>query len=284
MESALTLDQKTKSALTALGPVKLLVLPGFLGTRHDFDEWIAALVLHLEERGFAGFAQTRVMAVCQDEALAPVGSWSDWNRKVARDIQSWKGDAELFAVGYSLGGRLLLSLQASVPDLFQKLAFLSVNPGLRDPQDPSLSAAELSRAELERVTRKTNDEIWGQRFFEAPWEPLIQEWQAQPVFRDSVREPERLERDYDRAVLARVLTTFSLADQPDFRSQIRRSGTEQLWLAGERDPKYVSFVQELIESKYEHIKGGIVPKASHRIFLDNPRFTSRRVAEFFQPS
>lgn len=264
--------------------VKLLVLPGFLGTRRDFDGWTADLKRALAERGFAEFEDVRVMAVCQDEFLAPMGSWSDWNRKVLLEIENWKGPSDLYAVGYSLGGRLLLSLHAARPDLFAKLVFLSVNPGLRDPDDPSLSLQDVGRAELERVTRKTNDEIWGQRFFEAPWEPLIKEWQTQPVFRDSVHEPERLENDYDRAVLARVLTTFSLADQPDFRNWIRRSQTEQLWLAGEKDPKFVGFVQELIDSKFEHIKGGIVPKASHRIFLDNPRFTSRRVAEFFQPS
>jgi pimeloyl-ACP methyl ester carboxylesterase len=264
--------------------VKLVVLAGFLGTARDFDLWLEALQAAFGEKKMPWFEDVKVIAVSEDPAFAPEGTWLEWTRSTLEDLDKWAGASRVFGIGYSLGGRLLLSLAESKPDFFSKMVLMSTHPGLPDPAKKSLSLPESAMAAKERATRRAQDEVWSRKFIEVPWSELMKEWQAQGVFKDSVQEPERKERTYSRVVLAQLLTTFSLAAQPDYREAMRAWPVPQLWMAGERDTKFLGLLTGLADLKTDTIRCGIVPKSSHRIFLDNPRFTSRRVAEFFRSS
>ncbi|MFN7729392.1 MAG: alpha/beta fold hydrolase [Bdellovibrio sp.] len=264
--------------------MKLVVLAGFLGTAGDFEAWLTSLEAAFAEKKMPWFEDVKIIAVSEDPAFAPEGTWLDWTRSTLEDLDKWAGTSRVFAIGYSLGGRLLLSLADSKPDFFSKLVLMSAHPGLPDPAKKSLTLQESAMAAKERATRRAQDEAWSRKFIERPWPNLMTEWQAQGVFKDSVQEPERQERTYSRVVLAQLLTTFSLAAQPDYREAMRAWPVPQFWLAGERDAKFLALLTGLADLKADTIRCGIVPEASHRIFLDNPRFTSRRVAEFFRSS
>lgn len=240
----------------------LLGLAGFLGRSSDFD----GLWTGLRASGLC--FEARALSVSADPEWGPVGGWEEWISASVPRIRSMRSAGPLVGIGYSLGGRLLLSLADREPGLFDGLVFLSVNPGLSSP--------------AEREERAAADERWARRFESDPWDLLMKDWNAQAVFRGGVSEPERAESAFDRARLARVLREFGLARQKDFRPAFLQWQAPRLWAAGARDPKFVSLLEGLRASAAETKRGGIsfqiLPRASHRLLFDSPEDLTSTVA------
>jgi len=118
-------------------------------------------------------------------------------------------------IGYSMGGRIALRILES--RRFAKAVIISA--GLNAPDE----------------ARRARDEEWARRFEREEWSSLMRDWNAQPVF--GGHHVERREEDYDRAELARALREHSPAVLPP--PQLERIETPVLWVAGERDAKYV---------------------------------------------
>ncbi len=243
--------------------MKLLVLPGFLGTRADFGPWLEHFHNEWTTRGGSAFTEVKTLAVCENPEWTPQVSWDEWLYDVVEKLESWKGREPVVAIGYSLGGRLLLSMAHQNPWLFSKLVLMSVNPGLK--------------TNGERSERLKSDEAWAKRFESESWTHLMRDWNAQGVFRGSIEEPERIEDGYSRAALSEVLRCFSLGHQNDFREWLQTCKLPQLWIAGERDEKFVGYLKEI---RGPAITREIIPDASHRVYLDQPLVTARGCAEF----
>lgn len=178
------------------------------------------------------------------------------------------------AIGYSLGGRLLLEMVKADPQFFSAVIFVSTNPGLRTHQ--------------EREQRREQDTRWAEKFLQQEWSSLIKEWNSQAVFAGSKQEPERREASHQRSQLAEILTHWSLAEQEDSRSFIQGLQIPSLWLAGENDPKFCAFLDEL---KSPWIETAKIPASGHRIPVDQPQillemvksFLRKKTAEFSPP-
>lgn len=148
-------------------------------------------------------------------------------------------------VGYSMGGRLAL-------DLLQRQRFDSaviISAGLNEP-DPA---------------RLARDEAWARRFESEEWSSLMRAWNAQEVFGGHVVE--RHEEDFDRAKLARQLREYSPAVFPP--PQLERIETPILWIAGERDAKYVDIAKRAV-ARLPHGELWICPNAGHRVPWEQP--------------
>lgn len=245
--------------------MKIWGLPGFLGTREDFEP----LWRGLREEGLVFSRESWSASTDVDFQFS---TWSEWREKTENHLRSWSGSEALVGIGYSLGGRLLLSLAAQAPDLFDGLVFLSTNPGI---------------SEADRIGRLAHDETWARRFESESWSSLMNDWNSQTVFKGSRAEPARKESDYARERLALLLREFSLGKQPDFRSWAAESKIPQLWMSGEKDEKFVSILNDL-QARSEKNKGTIrfeiVPSSSHRILFEQPDFIRKRVAEFVRAS
>ena len=154
-------------------------------------------------------------------------------------------------LGYSMGGRLALDrLQR---ERYDKAVIISA--GLNAP-DPA---------------RRQRDEEWARRFERDDWQTLMRDWNAQAVFGGHVIE--RHERDYDRAELARQLREWSPAVLPPPR--LEDIETSILWIAGERDAKYVDIATEAVE-RLPNAELWICPSAGHRVPWEQPeRFVAR---------
>ena len=177
-----------------------------------------------------------------------LGLGSDW------DFLPWPhaeydGGADEVLIGYSMGGRLALA-QAH---RFRKAVIVSA--GLNAPD----------------VARRARDDEWARRFESEEWSSLMRAWNAQPVFGGHVVE--RREGDYDRAELARQLRENSPAVLPPPR--LEEIETPILWVAGERDAKYVEIARRAV-ARLPRAELWICPGAGHRVPWEQPAaFVSR---------
>ena len=180
-----------------------------------------------------------------------LGLPADW------DFLPWphspsEGDVLL---GYSMGGRLALRLLEER----RFRAAVIVSAGLNAPDDD----------------RRRRDEAWAARFERDDWPALMRDWNAQPVFGGHVLE--RREEDYDRSELARQLREYSPAVLPPPR--LESIETPVLWVAGERDAKYVE-IGKAAAARLPNAELWICPDAGHRVPWEQPEAFVRRLRAF----
>lgn len=160
-------------------------------------------------------------------------------------------------LGYSMGGRLALQLLEQ--QLFARA--IIVSSGLNAPDDE----------------RRLSDEAWARRFESEEWSSLMRAWNAQAVFGGHTLQ--RQERDYNRSELARQLRGWSPAVlAPPRLEQIE---TPVLWIAGERDAKYVEVARRAV-ARLPQAELWICPDAGHRVPWEQPELFVSRLREFVE--
>ena len=239
-------------------PVRLLALHGFLGQASDWDglaEWfpeasVTALDIWpvLDRPGVDDWAS---LGGALDDAL--LGA-------VAGD------DRPAFVVAYSFGARLALAsaLLASGASPLRGACFVSCNPGLAGDDRPA------------RDERRESDEAWAHRILAWPEAEVWRAWDAQPVFEGGRHVGPRGALPASRDTMARALSRFSLAGQPDFLPRLRAWSGPLLWLTGERDAKFTAIARALAE---EGLPATFFTceDAGHRVPWDNPSAFARAV-------
>lgn len=167
-------------------------------------------------------------------------------------------------IGYSLGGRLALhSLIEN--NKWDAAIIISANPGLK--------------SESEKQARITNDNSWANRFKNEKWDDVISAWNSQGVFSNMQNTLSRDESLYNKIEVARMLTDFSLGKQEDLRGKIKSLNIPILWIAGEKDTKFVKVAIEMHElSKNIDLK--IIKDAGHRVPWENPNDFKKACLDF----
>jgi 2-succinyl-6-hydroxy-2,4-cyclohexadiene-1-carboxylate synthase len=178
----------------------------------------------------------------------------DWD--FVRDIET----GERVLVGYSMGGRL--ALQALIAAAaFDRAVIISAGLNLEEG----------------REERRARDEAWAKRFESDPWEEVIRDWNAQPVFGGHAIE--RFEHDYDRRELARQLRENSPGVLPPLAPRLHEITIPVLWVVGERDKTYVETGQRAV-SLLPNAELWICPDAGHRVPWEQPKAFRARLREF----
>lgn len=182
-----------------------------------------------------------------------LGLQSDW------DFLPWKHSATRgeVLIGYSMGGRLALELLQR--ERFAQTVIISAGINAPDPR------------------RRARDEEWARRFESEEWSSLMRAWNAQEVFGGHVVE--RKEEDFDRAALARQLREYSPAVMPP--PDLESIDTPVLWIAGERDPKYVAIAESAV-ARLPDAELWICPDAGHRVPWEQPQALVARLREFLE--
>ncbi len=247
--------------------VNLFLLHGFLGRPSDWEAVKASL---------PPVSNLRIYApdYFKDEELNSVHGFDQW----AENFNDWahdetKGIGRNILVGYSLGGRLALQALAQNPTQWFRALLISTNPGFDD------NLKHFDPSSEQRRQRWLNDSYWAEEFLKAPWDMVMRNWNAQPVFGGG-SEPVRLEKDYNREFLSLALTRWSLAEQQNMRNIISALKQKVLWMVGEKDEKFVSMSQSL-----QHQTGldfEIAPDASHRVLFDRPREVAEKIKQILQ--
>lgn len=165
------------------------------------------------------------------------------------------GTPEDVLIGYSMGGRR--ALQVLERQRFRRAVIISA--GLNAPD----------------AERRARDEAWARRFESDDWPSLLHDWHAQPVF--GGHEIERREEDFDRSELARQLRHWSPAVLSPPR--LEEIGTPVLWIAGERDAKYVAVAKSAV-ARLARAELWICPEAGHRVPWEQPAALVGRLRRF----
>lgn len=200
---------------------------------------------------------------CPDlfSAVEPIEPWA---QRFTAAVAS--ADAAPVILGYSMGGRLALHALLAAPDLFRAAVIISAGLGVDG---------------AEREGRRAADEQWARRFEHDPWEAVIRDWNAQPLFGGRANSLERREADFDRGALAAALRLWSPASLPPLLPRLRQIAVPVLWVAGEHDRKYASTAQRAVE---ELPRGElwICPGSGHRVPWEQPDRFAERLGRFLE--
>jgi 2-succinyl-6-hydroxy-2,4-cyclohexadiene-1-carboxylate synthase len=195
--------------------------------------------------------------------VAPDDSPADWARRfIASDRQ-----ASPILVGYSLGGRLALHALLQAPQKWRAAVLISTHPGLS--------------SESERERRRAHDAQWAERFDGAPWETVIAQWNAQPVFAADRAVPPREENRFDRGKLALALRQWSLGSQTDLSDRLGELKLPVLWIAGELDSKFADLARRSA-ALCPQGRFSLIPGAGHRVLFDQPEGLAEAIQTFLK--
>jgi pimeloyl-ACP methyl ester carboxylesterase len=199
------------------------------------------------------------------------------------------------ALGEGLGARVLMQILnnesralnetlakkvkrgRSTEPLWDRVILLSGHPGFSN--------------EEEREKRRALEERWAERILREPLEKVREDWFKQPPFSTSPRLLEQLNseaRDWRGQMspqrLAEVAQTFLLGRQIDMRPGLAEwraleESLRVLWVAGERDRKFVSLLHELQDLQ---VMGEfwMCPDSGHAVFLDAPADLAEKIRSF----
>ena len=187
-----------------------------------------------------------------------LGRPADWNflrdagfEVDARELDDVPQSGDVL-LGYSMGGRIALH------------ALLA---GARYKRAVIVSAGLGIEGQTERAARRAADEKWAKRFENDDWETVLRDWNAQPLFGGDVRV--RQERDYDRRRVVDALRRWSPGVLPPLAPRLHEIEIPVLWIAGERDAKYVAEARRAV-SLLPAATLKICPGAAHRVPWENP--------------
>jgi 2-succinyl-6-hydroxy-2,4-cyclohexadiene-1-carboxylate synthase len=216
-------------------------------------------------------------SICDNESLFEFETWEEWIQdyiSVARDYEDREANTLRVGVGYSMGGRLLLSLLAHEPTIWDYSVMISTHPGLC--------------SEVEREERHKQDTLWQDRLAELfeegePSPRMIKEfldlWQKQPVFAHDPPEDRFVDLAEFAEVCLHALGMFSLAVQPSFWEFLVQYQPRGLWVTGQKDEKFCKIAKTLQEqiqkssvkleseanSSYAKLQFLEIPSVGHRI-------------------
>ena len=210
-----------------------LFLPGFLGTPEDFTP----LLSHLRCPAKVVPLSLEIEEVLLNEPLGTI------------------------LVGYSMGGRIALQMQARYPQHFPSLILLSSHLGLKTQE--------------ERRLQKMREENWLQAMRTLSLDAFISQWYAQPLFSSLKDKPSLF------TALVQHRTACNLPLHAALFEKFRLSNQEEIfplpntWLFyGTKDLKYADLYSNLAYTKRS------VSDAGHAVHLENPASCARYIEEY----
>ncbi|MFT4176307.1 MAG: alpha/beta fold hydrolase [Luteolibacter sp.] len=172
-------------------------------------------------------------------------------------------------LGYSLGGRLALHALLENPHPWSAAIIVSAHPGLESLE--------------EQAARRAHDTEWASKALTAPWQEFQSAWNAQPVLRNSLqRDPQAVGQFLmRRREIARSFVDWSLGSQTPLWSRLKEIDIPVLWIAGERDEKFLALAEKAVSSLPNgHLS--IAPGAGHRVPWEAPVWFHETVAGFLR--
>lgn len=234
----------------------VVLLHGFGGTHHSWDGVLA----HLPAERYRPIALD----------LPGHGEQADARRPITFDscVKSvLERSPERFVLaGYSMGGRIALSVALAAPERIERLIVISATAGIYDS--------------AERAERRKRDSRLADEIEQGSIEDFVERWRAQPMFAEDPPEVDLLARaDQSRnqpdgvAAALRGVGTGKMQSLWDRLTELQMSVTV---LAGRRDRKFVRVSERMVSLLPDallHVAGG-----GHCLLLENPRAVALAIA------
>ncbi|MBK8325307.1 MAG: 2-succinyl-5-enolpyruvyl-6-hydroxy-3-cyclohexene-1-carboxylic-acid synthase [Betaproteobacteria bacterium] len=178
--------------------------------------------------------------------------------------------------GYSLGGRLALSLALRHPDRVAALVLIGATPGIESGS--------------ERAARAKADAALADAIERDGIAAFSREWEANPLFAtqagmdEALRASMRAQRlAQDPAKLAAALRAFGTGEQPPVHDDLARLAMPVLAMAGELDPKF-SAIAAAMAGRIPGAAVRIVPGAGHAVPLERAAECAQAIETFLTRS
>ena len=235
----------------------LILLHGFMGNSSDWDPMLT--LLSNDYRCIAidlpGHGKSSAIHVLEDDGF------EETCRLIVEQLEN-SPYREFIFVGYSLGGRIAMYLNAcfKLPEniVLRGLCIEGGNFGLLNAE--------------EKHARLKNDIAWAERFEQQPIVDVLDDWYQQQVF-SSLNPEQRQDLVVKRSdnlgkSIGMMLRSTSLAKQPHLLEALHRSTIPMLYICGEADKKF----QHLAEQS--QLTYQIIAQAGHNAHVEQPeRFT-----------
>ncbi len=176
-------------------------------------------------------------------------------------------------VGYSMGGRIAITLASLFPNRVASLLLESTTPGLRSKED--------------RLARRQSDAQLAKKIEKDGLSAFVDYWERLPLFashlnlEDSIKKALRQERLSHQAIgLAnslRGMGTGSMISRWEYLTQFQ---FPVHIITGELDQKFIAIAQQMVEMNplFQHT---VVEGAGHCVHLDKPEVFTAILKEFF---
>ena len=238
--------------------INLTFLHGFLGCKDDWQPTI-------QDADLSSFAKYAFNIPTADS----------WDQGILQITENIREDSIL--IGYSMGARLALTVAMELQEkqaTQKKLRGLVLVSGCAGIDD------------AEKQARKDHDARTSEELLECDspeqLDAFLNCWYRQRIFSSlSNSEVEALckkRATIDRRRQAKLLSTFSVSNQPDYRKRIGELKCPTLVLVGQLDQKYVDFAQQLPTRANQTI--AIVPDSGHIVHDEQPQYFTSKLRGF----
>ena len=175
------------------------------------------------------------------------------------EVLGAEGISSCTIIGYSMGGRVALSLALRYSDRVDRLVLESASPGLR---------TEAKRAERRDVDAKRAARI------EKDLEAFLADWYRLPLFgslarHDLIGEMVETRSENDPDELARALRGLSPGQQVSLWNRLGEINCPTLVLTGVLDDKYTAITKKAA-ARIETARRVVIPEAGHNVHAEHP--------------
>lgn len=186
------------------------------------------------------------------------------------------GIERVAVAGYSMGGRLALSVALRHPGRVAALVLVGASPGLADP--------------AERAARAKADAALADSIEQGGIEAFSRAWEANPLFATqaamdpALREAMRAQRlSQDPARLAGALRAFGTGEQPPVHEALAGLAMPVLAMAGALDAKFAAIATGMA-ARIPGAALAIVPGAGHAVPLERAEDCAAEIDTFLRRS
>ncbi len=248
------------------GAPRVTLLPGFMGGPRSWD----AVVHHLPD---ALTIRVVTLPGHGDRPLVmPRAGFLEIVSEVGRSLVAQNNrDVPEVLVGYSMGGRIALSLALLEPERFASVIAIGADLGFSD--------------EGPRAARRVEDDERARSLEVAGLEEFVARWETLPIFESQRELPEEVLASQRRMRLANTVEGLAFAlralgtgAMPDLRTPLRDFGRPVAFAVGSRDQKFCALAEESarIAPRGERI---VFSDVGHNVALEAPKKLARVIAD-----
>ena len=178
--------------------------------------------------------------------------------------------AQTALIGYSMGARVAMFIACTYPERVSELVVIGGHPGLTN--------------EDERLGRQMLDQRRARRIRSVGLEAFLEDWYKLDLFSSFRQLP-----DFDLIVsdrsagdaegIAISLERLSTGAQEPLQEQLKQSKIPTLWLAGERDTRYVALMSTMAKAQ-QHAHFTQIPDAGHALLSEAPEALADAINAF----
>lgn len=248
---------------------ELLLLHGFTGSA---GTW----------RAFRSSWETRYRVITVDllghgRTEAPSDASRYATEQAVRDLTAILDQLSIdraHVLGYSMGGRLALSLAMLAPHRLRSLTLESSSPGIADA--------------AERAARRQHDEQLATRIERDGITSFVDYWESIPLFAtmrslsEEIRQTIRAQRLANRSSgLAGCLRGMGTGTQPSWWDRLDQLSMPVHLIAGELDTKF-TVIAEQMHKQIPDCKLTIVPEAGHTVHVEQAEIFDTIVMSYLE--